>query len=76
MCYAWSHRDGDHSRGLSEGTRSVPSPIPGRSTSIVALWRTAWVHGSACWAVAVERWGRGERQQDVGKGCCHLLSVT
>ena len=32
--------------------------LPGRSTSIRALWRTAWVHESACWAVAVERWAR------------------
>ena len=32
--------------------------LPGRSTSIRALWRTAWLHESACWAVAVERWAR------------------
>ena len=32
--------------------------LPGRSTSIRALWRTAWVQESACWAVAVERWAR------------------
>ena len=32
--------------------------LPGRSTSIPALWRTAWVRESACWAVAVERWAR------------------
>ena len=34
------------------------TPPPGRSTSIRALWRTAWLHESACWAVAVERWAR------------------
>ena len=34
--------------------------LPGRSTSIRALWRTAWLHESACWAVAVERWARRE----------------
>ena len=32
--------------------------LPGRSTSIAALWRTAWLQESACWAVAVERWAR------------------
>ena len=42
--------------------------LPGRSTSIRALWRTAWLHESACWAVAVERWARrgGTRRR---KGC-------
>ena len=39
-------------------SRSRTPHLPGRSTSIAALWRTAWLHESACWAVAVERWAR------------------
>ena len=45
--------------------------LPGRSTSIPAVWRTAWLRESACWAVAVERWA-GEGQQDA-RGCFCLL---
>ena len=39
----------------SQHLHSCTYSIPGRSTS---LWRTAWLHESACWAVAVERWAR------------------
>ena len=46
--------------------------LPGRSTSIRALWRTAWVHESACWAVAVERWARRAPTRR-RKGCFDLF---
>ena len=50
--------------------------LPGRSTSIRALWRTAWLHESACWAVAVERWARRgatRRRERLFRPFCPLL---